>query len=131
MDEKLRNKLSMLRTSSTEILNSLALNGIMLLQPFKYQTHDTGVRAGNYPEHERRNAHRMRMTRTIYMWKDGTQASKARLLDVSLSGMYVATESPLDEGQEIKLSMRSSTHYPNVIGRVVRKEPKGMALQFI
>jgi hypothetical protein len=127
MEEKWRNTLGMVRLNSKKILNSLACNGIILLQPLKNKMMASGA------ETDRRHGRRLRSDKDIFIWKDGRPDRKAHLLDISINGMYVETEAPLEEGQELQLSLYKQLplRYPAITGRVVRKAPKGMALQFV
>jgi hypothetical protein len=127
MEEKWQNTLGMVRVNSKKILNSLACNGIILLQPLKNKVVASGTGS------DRRHSRRLRPDKDIFLWKDGRPDRKAHLLDISINGMYVETDAPLEEGQELQLSMHAllPLRYPAITGRVVRKAPKGMALQFV
>jgi hypothetical protein len=127
VEKKWLKTLDQVRLNSKKLIKTLACNGIILLKPFKFQRITTGA------DTDRRHNRRMRSDKSIFILNEGMQDSPAYLLDISITGMYVETDLLLEEGQEIKLSLhkqRPLLHHA-ITGRVIRKAPHGMAIQFV
>lgn len=130
MEEKWRKTLELVRSNSKKAFNTLACNSILLAQPYKHKS----ITAGMLPaDPGRRQGRRLRFEEDVCILKDGMPDSTAHMVDISATGMYVETDMPLDEGQEIRLSLQRHLPLlnPVITGRVVRKASHGMALRFV
>lgn len=82
---------------------------------------------------DRRDSRRLHVDRTVTCMRDGQETRKAHLINISMNGMYVETDSPAEVGQELSINLSGRNLGPlmRVRGRVTRKAEHGMAVRFI
>jgi hypothetical protein len=82
---------------------------------------------------DRRVDRRLHVDRTVKCIRDKSEMDSVHLINISSGGMYVETDRPADIGQELPfdLSGRNMGSFMKVMGKVMRKTDRGMAVKFI
>lgn len=132
MQEQWRNRFKEVRSIFWNTVESAAIQGVALQQAVKGFVPGIAKPAATaHHTDDRRLSRRLHMDRTVSFWSEGMDPRQAQLINLSRSGMYIETDTPLDLGRETKITLpglmaRIST---SVTGRVVRKAAHGMAIQ--
>ncbi|MEN6473676.1 MAG: PilZ domain-containing protein [Syntrophaceae bacterium] len=132
MQEQLRNRFKEFRSIFWNTVESLAIQGVALQQAVKGFVPGIAktTTAANHVD-DRRLSRRLHMDRAISFTTEGMEPRQAQLINLSLRGMYIETNTPLDLGRETKIMLPGlvAKNFPSVTGRVVRTAPHGMAIR--
>jgi hypothetical protein len=132
MQEQWGNRFKEARSIFWNTVESLAIQGLALQQAVKgYVPGIANTATAAHHMDDRRLSRRLRMDRTISFMSEGMEPRQARLINLSLGGMYIETDNLLDLGRKTTITLPGvvARNLPSVTGRVVRTAEHGMAIE--
>jgi hypothetical protein len=119
---------------SKNTVNSLKLAGILLENRLENRGKDPVSENEKAPaQNDRRKAKRLNLEKDIMFRHANGKNAFGHIINISRRGMYIITDTPLDNGEEIhanlfRVNLKGIT---GIDGRIVRKGDNGVAVRFV
>lgn len=127
-----RKRIASLRSAYGYAVDNLALGGIVLQQSLKGIVPWNAMAGRSWAAEDRRRRRRRVMDRDVTYWGEGVDPRVGHMINVSQGGMYLETDTPLEEGREMTINFYgiATDRLPSIPARVVRRAAAGMAVAF-
>lgn len=132
MQETWSKRIASLRSAYGYAVDNLALGGIVFQQAVKGIVPLNALSRRHWTSEDRRHRRRRVMDRDVTYWGEGLAPRVGHMINVSRGGMYLETDTPLEEGREMTINFygTATDRLPSIQARVVRRAASGMAVAF-